>query len=58
VGQKLTGVDILGEKDVRAGYMYYVDMPELELGKFLLCTCAKHRLSASAHTVKADFKVV
>lgn len=57
VGQKLS-VEVLGEKTVRAGNMIRVDLPDEGISKYLLCTCARHSFSNSAHTVKADFKLV
>jgi hypothetical protein len=57
VCQKL-GVDVLGEKSVRAGNMIFVDLPDARVRKYLLCTAAKHRFTNAAHTVKATFKMV
>lgn len=51
-------VDVLGESDIRAGNMLYVSLPEFELGKFLLCTAAKHSFTNHAHTVKIDLRLV
>jgi len=58
VQQKLTGVEVLGDKSVRAGYMVYVDIPRAGIKKFLLCTKAVHAFTDISHTVKADFKLV
>jgi hypothetical protein len=58
VQQKLTGVEVLGDKSVRAGYMVYVDIPRAGIKKFLLCTKAVHTFTDISHTVKADFKLV
>lgn len=58
VQQKLTGVEVLGEKSVRAGNMIYVDIPRTGIKKFLLCTQAVHTFTSASHTVKADFKLV
>nr|WP_319487236.1 hypothetical protein [uncultured Caproiciproducens sp.] len=58
VQQKLTGVEVLGDKNIRAGYMVYVDIPRAGIKKFLLCTKAVHTFSDISHTVKADFKLV
>lgn len=58
VQQKLTGVEVLGEKSVRAGSMIYVDIPRAGIKKYLLCTKAIHTFSSNSHTVKADFKLV
>jgi hypothetical protein len=57
VCQKL-GVDVLGEKSIRAGNMIFVDLPDAGVRKYLLCTTAKHRFTNAAHTVKATFKMV
>lgn len=57
VGQKLS-VDVLGEKTVRAGNMIFIDLPDANVRKYLLCTAARHRFTNAAHTVKADFKLV
>lgn len=51
-------VDNLGEKGIRAGHMLYTRIPVVGLGKFLLCTCAKHSFSNTAHTVKVDLRLV
>ena len=56
--QKLTGVEVLGDKTVRAGYMVFVDIPRAGVKKYLLCTKAVHSFTAVTHTVKADFKLV
>ncbi|WP_283606485.1 XkdQ/YqbQ family protein [Faecalispora anaeroviscerum] len=58
VQQKLTGVEVLGDKSIRAGYMVYVDIPRAGIKKFLLCTKAVHTFTDVSHTVKADFKLV
>lgn len=58
VQQKLTGVEVLGDKSIRAGYMVYVDIPRVGIKKFLLCTKAVHSFTDVSHTVKADFKLV
>lgn len=58
VQQKLTGVEVLGDKSVRAGYMVYVNIPRAGIKKFLLCTKAVHDFTDVSHTVKADFKLV
>lgn len=57
VEQKLS-VDIIGEKSLRAGNVVYVDLPDMGVRKHLLCTHAKHSLSGSGHTIKAEFKLV
>lgn len=51
-------VDNLGEKSIRAGHMLYTRIPEADLGKFLLCTCARHTFTNAAHTVKIDLRLV
>jgi len=51
-------LDVLGEKTIRAGNMIYVSIPEVGVSKYLLCTCAKHRFTNTAHTVKVDLKLV
>lgn len=58
VQQKLTGVEVQGDKSIRAGYMVYVDIPRAAVKKFLLCTKAIHTFTDAAHIVKADFKLV
>lgn len=58
VQQKLTGVEVQGDKSIRAGYMIYVDIPRAGIKKFLLCTKAVHTFTDVSHTVKADFKLV
>lgn len=54
----LTDVQVFGHKDIRAGACAYVDMPLLQVQKYLLCTKASHTFSASGHTLKADFRLV
>lgn len=51
-------VDNLGEKSIRAGNMLYIDIPELGLGKFLMCTCARHTFANTGHTVKVDLRLI
>lgn len=58
VQQKLTGVEVLGDKTVRAGYMVFVEIPRAGIKKYLLCTKAVHSFTDVSHTVKADFKLV
>jgi len=58
VQQKLTSVEILGDKTIRAGYMIYVNVPRAKIRKYLLCTKAVHTFTDISHTVKADFKLV
>lgn len=57
VGQKLS-VDVLGEKTIRAGNMLFIDLPDAKVRKYLLCTAARHHFTNTAHTVKADLKLV
>lgn len=57
VTQKLSA-DVIGEKEIRAGNMIYVELPDAGVNKFLLCLSAKHRFTNAAHTVKAEFKLV
>lgn len=57
VSQTLS-LDLLGEKSVRAGNMLFVSLPEANLKRYLLCTCATHTFTNTAHTVKVNLRVV
>lgn len=57
VEQKLS-IDVIGEKNIRAGNVIYVDIPDTGIKKFLLCISAKHTFENTGHTVKAEFKMV
>lgn len=57
VKQTLT-LDSLGETEIRAGHMLCASIPEINLKKFLLCTCAKHSFTNTSHTVKVDLRMV
>lgn len=51
-------LDALGETGIRAGNLLCVKIPEIGLDSFLLCTSAKHSFSNTAHTVKADLRLI
>lgn len=57
VEQKLS-IDVIGEKNIRAGNVIYIDIPDTGIKKYLLCIAAKHTFENTGHTVKAEFKVV
>ena len=57
ITQKFT-VDVTGEKEIRAGNLIYIELPEANLSKYLLCLNANHRFTNTSHTVKATFKMV
>lgn len=56
--RQMLEMDVIGEKNIRAGNMVYVNLAEYGISKFLLCTTAKHQFTNTAHTVKATFKLV
>lgn len=56
--QQSLSVDVMGEKDIRAGNMLYTELLEAGLKKFLLCTAARHSFTNQAHTVKIDLRLV
>lgn len=47
-----------GDDRIRAGNVIYINIPDVSVKRFLLCTSAVHSFSGASHTVKADFKLV
>lgn len=51
-------VDLDGDRRVRAGNVIFMELEEIGIRKFLLCTAATHKFTAAFHTIKANFKLV
>lgn len=51
-------VECIGHKNIRAGNVICVSIPQQGIYDFLLCTSASHTFKSTGHTVKAEFKLV
>jgi hypothetical protein len=50
--------DVIGDKNIRAGHLIYVNVPKSSLFGFLLCLSVKHSFASNFHSVNAEFRLV